>query len=136
MSTIANRDPEAQRMIKIESKNSELEESLIDTDSDSDAEKDNDVEKDSDAEKDSDIENDNAGNSNSMMKAISSCALYSCCSISMVLVNKSLASGYDNQIDWIAVDFALLLFDSVPHIHIPFFYSYCHPNLLQLGTVT
>ena len=115
MSTITNRDPEAQRMLEIESKNSESE-SLIDHDSHG--------------------EKDNAGNSNSMMKAISSCVLYSCCSISMVLVNKSLASGYDNQIDWIAVDFALLHFDSVPHIHIPFFYPYCHPNLLQLGTVT
>lgn len=38
------------------------------------------------------------GNKGSSTKAISSCALYSFCSVSMVLVNKSLASSYNHLI--------------------------------------
>eukprot|EP00979_Chaetoceros_neogracilis_P004033 scaffold695_cov279-Chaetoceros_neogracile.AAC.59 len=49
--------------------------------------------------KDEGFSKEKAASSGSASKAISSCALYAGCSISMVLVNKSLASSYNHLID-------------------------------------
>merc|ERR1712238_61603 len=45
-------------------------------------------------------------------KSVSSCALYSACSISMVLVNKSLASSYNHLIDG-NLNFLLVVFQAI-----------------------
>jgi len=49
----------------------------------------------------------------SMMKAVGACLLYSFCSVSMVLVNKSLASSYNHLIEKGNLNFLLVVFQAV-----------------------
>jgi len=55
---------------------------------------------------------DNKKKSGSGGKAVSSCALYAFCSVSMVLVNKSLASSYNKYIDG-DLNFLLVVFQAI-----------------------